>query len=150
MESVKPRIDSMSLLDSLGYSYYYFDEEGEYPEIAEIRFEDILPEIVSSRSRKTQELVGKNLYRHQYEAYDLLRNGSNIILKSGTGSGKTEAWFLYTAKHRVKTLSIYPTLALAYDQLGRLSQYCSDLNMKIVILDALKKTELISKYGLRE
>ncbi|MCF8884827.1 MAG: DEAD/DEAH box helicase [Aigarchaeota archaeon] len=150
MESVKPRIDSMSLLDSLGYSYYYFDEEGEYPEIAEIRFEDILPEIVNSRSRKTQELVGKNLYRHQYEAYDLLRNGSNIILKSGTGSGKTEAWFLYTAKHRVKTLSIYPTLALAYDQLGRLSQYCSDLNMKIVILDALKKTELISKYGLRE
>jgi DEAD/DEAH box helicase domain-containing protein len=145
----RPRIETGSLLDMLGYSYYFFDQPEEAPEFADKSFEEIIPELLRGSTKKTMELVGKKLYKHQLESLQALRGGSNIILKSGTGSGKTEAWFLYTAEKKIKTLSIYPTLALAYDQLNRLSQYCLDLNMEIMILDAARKEELISKQGLR-
>ncbi|MCL7402153.1 MAG: DEAD/DEAH box helicase [Thaumarchaeota archaeon] len=145
----RPRIETGSLLDMLGYSYYFFDQMEEAPEFADKSFEEIIPELLKGSTKKTMELVGKKLYKHQLESLQALREGSNIILKSGTGSGKTEAWFLYTVERKIKTLSIYPTLALAYDQLNRLSQYCLDLNMKIMILDAARKQELISKQGLR-
>jgi len=145
----RPKIETGSLLDTLGYSYYFFDQPEEAPEFADKSFEEIIPELLKGSTKKTMELVGKKLYKHQLESLQALREGSNIILKSGTGSGKTEAWFLYTAEEKIKTLSIYPTLALAYDQLNRLSQYCLDLNMKIMILDAAKKQELISRQGLR-
>ena len=145
----RPRIETGSLLDMLGYSYYFFDQSGEAPEFTEKSFEEIIPELSKGSTKKTMELVGKKLYRHQLESLQALRDGYNIILKSGTGSGKTEAWFLYTVEKKIKTLSIYPTLALAYDQLNRLSQYCHDLSMKIMILDAARKQELISKQGFR-
>ena len=145
----RPRIETGSLLDMLGYSYYFFDQSGEVPEFTEKSFEEIIPELSKGSTKKTMELVGKKLYRHQLESLQALRDGYNIILKSGTGSGKTEAWFLYTVEKKIKTLSIYPTLALAYDQLNRLSQYCHDLSMKIMILDAARKQELISKQGFR-
>lgn len=143
----KPRVETGRLLDMLGYSYYSFDQPSEMPEYVEKRFEEILPELLNSSSRKTRELVGKKLYKHQLDSLKALEEGCNLILKSGTGSGKTESWFLYTARRKIKTLSVYPTLALAYDQLNRLSQYCLDLNMKIMILDAMRKQELISKHG---
>ncbi|MEM3409857.1 MAG: helicase-related protein [Nitrososphaerota archaeon] len=145
----KPRIETGSLLDMLGYSYYFFDQPEESPEYVKESFEDLIPRLKDGSTRKTRELIGKKLYRHQLESLNALREGSNIILKSGTGSGKTEAWFLYTVEGKSKTLSVYPTLALAYDQLNRLNQYCLDLDMKIMVLDAAKKQELISRQGLK-
>ncbi|MDW7986900.1 MAG: helicase-related protein [Nitrososphaerota archaeon] len=146
---MRPRIDTGQLLDMLGYSYYFFDQDGEYPEYVEVSFEEVVPEILNGSSKKTLELIGKKLYKHQLDSLEALEKGMNIILKSGTGSGKTEAWFIYSAKRKIKTLSIYPTLALAYDQLNRLSQYCSDLKMNIMVLDALKRDELVSRYGFK-
>lgn len=145
----KPRIETGSLLEMLGYSYYFFDQSGETPEYVEEYFENILPELKNGSTKKTRELIGLKLYKHQLESLEALREGSNIILKSGTGSGKTEAWFLFTAEKKIKTLSVYPTLALAYDQLNRLNQYCLDLGMKIMVLDAAKKQELVSRQGLK-
>ncbi len=142
-------VETGRLLDMLGYSYYNFDQPSEMPEYAEKTFEEIIPELLNSSSRKSRELIGNKLYKHQLDSLKALEEGCNLILKSGTGSGKTESWFLYTARRKIKTLSVYPTLALAYDQLNRLSQYCLDLNMRIMILDATRKQELVSKHGSR-
>lgn len=145
----KPRIETGSLLGMLGYSYYFFEQPSELPEYAEKTFEEIIPELMNGSTKKARELIGKKLYIHQLESLRALEEGFNLILKSGTGSGKTESWFLYTARGKIRTLSIYPTLALAYDQLNRLSQYCQDLGMKIMTLDAMRRNELVSKHGSR-
>ncbi|MCS7094198.1 MAG: DEAD/DEAH box helicase [Thaumarchaeota archaeon] len=82
------------------------------------------------------EIADKELYFHQMRALIALNSGKNLILRSGTGSGKTEAWFLYVAKKRLKAMAIYPTLALANDQVKRLKRYCEALGMKAAIVDA--------------
>jgi len=104
------RVDSSKLLSSLGYDFYTYIEPAVKPDEADKRFEDLIPQLSSG-----YPISGRKLYKHQLEAYEALKSGLNVILKSGTGSGKTEAWLLYSLKHKVPTLAIYPTLALAND-----------------------------------
>lgn len=72
------------------------------------------------------------LYQHQLTALDKVLHGKNIIVSTGTGSGKTES-FLYpilqnlaseyeagTLCPGVRALLIYPMNALANDQIERL------------------------------
>src|SRR5262249_22184164 len=79
------------------------------------------------------------LYAHQEEAIKRVAEGRNIVVATGTGSGKTEC-FLYPillhlyrehlqgtlrARPGIRALVLYPMNALAYDQrdrLGRLHQ----------------------------
>jgi DEAD/DEAH box helicase domain-containing protein len=132
--------DTASILNEKGYDYYYFKEEGIKPETVKLRFYDIVPEL------KDLEIGRSYLYKHQYEAYNELLKGKNLILKSGTGSGKTEAWLIYALSKRVKTLVIYPTLALANDQIKRIEAYSEKLNLKCLAIDALKKSEFLKEY----
>ena len=74
-----------------------------------------------------------NLYTHQLEAIKQVNAGKNIIVSSGTGSGKTEC-FLYPMLNKllraeteeslrqpgVRILMIYPMNALVKDQLKRI------------------------------
>ena len=74
-----------------------------------------------------------NLYTHQLESIERVNEGRNIIVSSGTGSGKTEC-FLYPMLNRllrdedenslrqpgVRILMIYPMNALVKDQLKRI------------------------------
>ena len=74
-----------------------------------------------------------NLYAHQLEAVKQVNAGKNIIVSSGTGSGKTEC-FLYPMLNQllrmedeeslkqsgVRVLMIYPMNALVKDQLKRI------------------------------
>lgn len=76
------------------------------------------------------------LYAHQENAIRLLAGGKNLLLSSGTGSGKTEAFLIPIVDHclttkanrdnpkirGVKALIIYPMNALANDQLKRLRE----------------------------
>ncbi|MCG3110067.1 ATP-dependent RNA helicase RhlB [Metallosphaera sp. J1] len=77
------------------------------------------------------ELAKFKLYRHQLETFEKLRDGKNVILGSDTGSGKTEAWFIYLLyliheKIGARALVIYPTVSLGRDQERRLSKYFTD------------------------
>jgi superfamily II DNA or RNA helicase len=73
--------------------------------------------------------VGKKLYVHQEKA--LIKSlASNIIVASGTGSGKTECFLFPIIKYclenpgiGVRALLIYPLNALVEDQIGRLGVY---------------------------
>jgi ATP-dependent helicase YprA (DUF1998 family) len=70
------------------------------------------------------------LFTHQYEALEHILSGSNTIISSGTGSGKTEAFFLPILNHclknpgpGIKALILYPMNALANDQHERFARY---------------------------
>lgn len=73
------------------------------------------------------------LYAHQEEALRALRAGRNLIVATGTGSGKTECYLLPVLDHLlrerdagtvgeagVRALLLYPMNALANDQMARI------------------------------
>ncbi|MGH3275994.1 MAG: DEAD/DEAH box helicase, partial [Streptosporangiaceae bacterium] len=74
------------------------------------------------------------LYRHQEQAIRKITAGRNVIVASGTGSGKTESFLLPildalsaeqaagTLSPGVRALLLYPMNALANDQIKRLRQ----------------------------
>ena len=78
------------------------------------------------------------LYRHQHNAITRVFGGHNIIVSTGTGSGKTESFLIPILAHLasefengtlsngVRALLIYPMNALANDQIGRLRDVLAD------------------------
>ncbi len=137
--------DSLSILRKLGYDIFYRKEEEIKPEIVDISFSDF--RIFKEKRVEDLEIFNKKLYVHQYEAFKELSKGNNIILKSGSGSGKTEAWLLYALEKNKRALVIYPTLALANDQIRRLTEYSSKIGFILEAVDAKRKNEL-KKKGL--
>lgn len=87
-----------------------------------------------------QALEGdRPLHQHQHRAIERVDQGRNVIVATGTGSGKTEA-FLYPIllhlyrEHQagklgagVRALVLYPMNALANDQRDRLNAICTKL-----------------------
>lgn len=74
------------------------------------------------------------LYTHQVEALSILSKGENLIVATGTGSGKTECFLLPILKdilenpeRGLRAIMIYPMNALADDQLGRLRRMLSTI-----------------------
>ncbi|MGQ9729772.1 MAG: DEAD/DEAH box helicase [Candidatus Zipacnadales bacterium] len=64
----------------------------------------------------------KQLYTHQVEAIEAARQGKNVIIVTGTASGKTLCYNIpvletLLTEPRAKAIYLYPTKALAQDQL---------------------------------
>lgn len=82
------------------------------------------------------------LYRHQEKAIRSVMNNRNVVVATGTGSGKTEAFLLPILFHLydqfqkgvlgpgVRALILYPMNALANDQRERLGDICRKLYEK--------------------
>jgi DEAD/DEAH box helicase domain-containing protein len=67
------------------------------------------------------------LYAHQAEAYEAAQRGGNVIVTTGTASGKTLAFNLpvldaLAADRHARALYLYPTKALAQDQARSLGE----------------------------
>lgn len=89
------------------------------------------------------ELNENPLYSHQEKAIKKIMNGRNVVIASGTGSGKTECFLIpvynYLLKQYqegslgpgVRTLLLYPMNALANDQLRRLRKISKVLEEKM-------------------
>lgn len=82
---------------------------------------------ISPTTRRGVLSSGQRLYSHQAQVYDHVQNGSNVVLATPTASGKTLAFVLPTlerllADPQATALFLYPTKALAYDQLERLRE----------------------------
>ena len=79
--------------------------------------------------------LDRPLYLHQEKAYRKVCEGRNIVVTTGTGSGKTESFLIPifnklmeekeagTLDNNVRAIIIYPMNALANDQIKRLRQY---------------------------
>lgn len=141
------RISSSYLLRSLGYEFEVLSEKEVRPSKSSSKFKEMFPQL-SYHDGKSKEISDKELYSHQMEALSSLESGRNLVLISGTGSGKTEAWFFYAAKGR-RALILYPTLALANDQIRRLEDYSRALSINPYLIDARRKELLVSKHGIR-
>jgi DEAD/DEAH box helicase domain-containing protein len=67
--------------------------------------------------------LGEDLWVHQAEAIDLARSGSSVVVSTGTASGKSRCYQVPIAEavldrvHPGTALCIFPTKALAHDQL---------------------------------
>ena len=76
--------------------------------------------------------IKRPLYTHQVQALDKANNGQNLVVTTGTGSGKTECFVIPvinsllreieagTLDDGVRAIIIYPMNALANDQIKRL------------------------------
>jgi DEAD/DEAH box helicase domain-containing protein len=113
-------------------------QEKSSPIITDISFDDIC------KNSKYKESFNFKLYKHQIDTFNSLNDQRNVILISGTGSGKTEAWLIYSLCKNVKTLVIYPTKSLENDQFERIKKITKvnivdkdnnniDLNSKVIL-----------------
>lgn len=96
-------------------------------------FADIEKNKPQTKKYKKSIVLDRPLYSHQEQSIRLLNNKRNIVVTSGTGSGKTEC-FLYPlinsllrekeagtlSRPGVRAILIYPMNALANDQMKRL------------------------------
>jgi DEAD/DEAH box helicase domain-containing protein len=133
-------------MERLGYDFVFFGEEAMEPDLVDIRFKDLIPEF-SDGLGHARYIANKRLYEHQLKAFEALTEGKNVILISGAGSGKTEAWFIHLRRNGVRGLVIYPTLALANDQVRRLEEYTESIRTPILALDAKRTSELRAIMG---
>ena len=92
--------------------------------------------------RETLSQRGINsLYNHQRTAWNIIRAGGNVVLATGTASGKTLAYNLpviasLLADTDARALYLFPTKALAQDQLSGLHQLQSSIkNLESAIYD---------------
>ncbi len=147
--------DSRKELEKAGYTIITETQPAVEPERTSIKFSDIIPEL-----RNNRELICISeslLFKHQKQAIEALLSGKNIILKSGTGSGKTEAWMLHVLKQlkhkkRYRVIAVYPTLALSNDQVKRIESYSNAVNAQAIQIDAPTRDKLmrtVGKIGIR-
>lgn len=82
--------------------------------------------LVSGQTGEALARLGiTRLYSHQAEAIEAVRRGENIVVVTGTASGKTLCYNVPVMEAlekdpRARALYIFPTKALAQDQLGKL------------------------------
>jgi len=74
------------------------------------------------------------LYSHQVEAIRILAQRQNLVVATGTGSGKTECFLIPILEEilcnpgpGLRAIIVYPMNALADDQLGRLRRLLRDM-----------------------
>jgi DEAD/DEAH box helicase domain-containing protein len=88
------------------------------------KLEHPLPPALASALRG---IGAERLYSHQAQAINMVRAGQHVILSSGTASGKTLAYNVpvleaIVADGRARALYLFPTKALAQDQLRSLQE----------------------------
>lgn len=87
-----------------------------------------LPENLPAALREALDEAGiTRLYAHQREAIDAVVGGENVLLTTGTASGKSLAYQLPALARQLSdpaatVLALYPTKALAHDQAKTLSR----------------------------
>lgn len=85
--------------------------------------------------------VGKRLYGHQAKAVEASLQGKDVSLCTGTASGKSLAYTIPTLKAALErpracvALWLFPTKALAQDQLAAARRAIGDLNVTVATLD---------------
>ncbi|RMG38682.1 MAG: DEAD/DEAH box helicase [Methanobacteriota archaeon] len=100
-----------------------------------------------------------NLYEYQQQAYYAISSGHSVIITAPTGMGKTESFLLPIIERIVsenpnpfdrkgpQAIFIYPTKALAKDQLFKIIEYASTIGVSVKKFDGdTSKTERDSIY----
>ena len=111
-------------------------------------------------------------YNHQIKCFKLISSGRNVVVTTGTGSGKTECFMLpiinsilnekdecaktgKAYKKGIRAIFLFPMNALVYDQIDRLRTLLSELDITFGFYtgktpednDEKEKRKYIEKYG---
>jgi DEAD/DEAH box helicase domain-containing protein len=91
-------------------------------------------------AEKLTELGLSDLYSHQALAYDAFAGGRDVIVTTGTNSGKTLCYNLPAiqtclSEPVAKCLYLFPTKALAQDQLGKLEELLPGPHLRVGTYD---------------
>jgi hypothetical protein len=98
----------------------------------------------------------QRLYRHQEEAIEAILAGRHTVVATGTGSGKTESFLIPILSHcratppseGAKAILIYPTNALASDQLKRICAMAKGCDVKVGVYVGKEQQEAIAVEAL--
>ncbi|HVH62000.1 MAG TPA: DEAD/DEAH box helicase [Candidatus Dormibacteraeota bacterium] len=93
---------------------------------------DLHPELIEALARRGIE----RLYSHQAEAFEAVRRGRHLVVVTPTASGKTLCYNLPVLQRLLeapekRALYVYPTKALAQDQLAELGALKSGLPIEV-------------------
>ncbi len=95
----------------------------------------------------------KNLYLHQEITWDQARNSHNVLIVTGTASGKSLAYNLPILDKMIrdesaKALYIYPTKALGQDQFNELNAIIDDLKNDNLYQDLGNNQQIIQNINI--
>lgn len=98
------------------------------------------PEGVSAACRAVFEPTIPALYRHQAEAIAAALAGQDVLVTSGTGSGKSLCFYAPIIERclgepMARSLIIAPTKALAYDQADKLQAFAGPAGLTVATFD---------------
>lgn len=100
-----------------------------------------LPEALHPRTREHLGTLGfARLYRHQREAFDRATAREDFVVVTGTNSGKSLCFHLpilddLLREPMSRALVLYPTKALAHDQLSKIHALTAPLGISLATLD---------------
>ena len=85
-----------------------------------------MPDLQPELAKALHGMGASRLYSHQLEAYERVRLGENVVVATATASGKSLCYKIPAFENALESaanraLFLYPTKALAQDQLGKIS-----------------------------
>ena len=123
-------MDAVGFLESIKASPDYRDQIVcvKYIPRRNALFGEVDPPVGGQTGDALRQLGITRLYSHQAESVNAVRSGENIVVVTGTASGKTLCYNVPVLEAlerdpRARALYIFPTKALAQDQLGKLKLY---------------------------
>lgn len=87
-----------------------------------------------------QEIVPEKLYSHQHQAIEAARSGKDVLIVTGTNSGKSlcfqvPALAACAEEPMARAMFLYPTKALAHDQMARVADMGKHLSIRVSTYD---------------
>ncbi len=89
-----------------------------------VKMPDLEPELAEA----LRKMGASRLYSHQLEAYERVRLGENVVVATATASGKSLCYKIPAFQNALartsrRAIFLYPTKALAQDQLGKIKGF---------------------------
>jgi len=89
-----------------------------------VKMPDLDPELAGA----LRKMGASKLYSHQLEAYERVRLGENVVVATATASGKSLCYKIPAFQNALarasrRAIFLYPTKALAQDQLGKIKGF---------------------------
>ncbi|WP_276936874.1 DEAD/DEAH box helicase [Faecalibaculum rodentium] len=106
--------------------------------------------VVTPDFKKVAWDLTRPLFLHQEQAFSLIHSGKNVVITTGTGSGKTESFLLPVLNEilsdpnkgrGVKAIFLYPMNALVNDQMDRIRELlrnCPDITFGTYIGETIE------------
>ena len=111
----------------------------EIPKYAE---SDQMRKIEPKITKLLEENGISSLYKYQFEVYEKIKKGKDLIVTAPTSSGKTESFLIPILEHiiqnptdDVQAIFVYPAKALSNNQVGKILQYAKNLGISVGKLD---------------